>query len=585
MKPNAPAPSEERKALAEITLSKSTFDSPTQMSLSRRMAWLRYELPASLSLVQVLPMVLPVMLFLPLLAFTIFYGQSIPQVLAHPDFLLFVVCGIICCCAVPMIAVLAASFIFLINPKEFLNLWVFPDLLRIREDLLELRWTKTSKGETALNDQLAILFARLVGKKPTRRIRIPWHWISSVNLRDYLYLGVLPQKVLEIELSEIPASYGEWRLLDKVSRDGSYYFDPTTRKLVKKFALGGIRLPVPLFAFSSDVSLLVENIKSKCGAEVIGDVSLIQEDDSSQLESFTCLWLEELNSKSAHDVQRQLPIGSTLQNGAYTIASVLGSGGLSVVYLASANDRSGTSGTSTSDNQVAIKEILCNFGGTKRSVEKNLKQILNEVSMLRKLEHPNIVRYKTSFAEGSRLYIVMDLIEGSNLRQYVQNNPPLSEHELLDILRQCTSILDYLHCQSPPVLHRDFTPDNLMIADGVLKLVDFNISQSAITNSSRTVMGKHCFMAPEQFCGDASVASDLYQLGATLFFLATATDPEPLTPCELETLRPDLSSNLNSVVRKLTDRDPAQRFASAKDLGETIERLATSHVHSKGEVV
>lgn len=582
MKPKVPALQEERKVLQEITLSKSTFDSPTQMPLSRRVAWLRYELPASLNLGKVLPMVLPAMLFLPFMALTLFAGQSIPQILTHPDFLLFVLCGFVFCCAVPMVAVLAASLVFLINPKEFLNLWVFPDLISIREDLFELRWTKATKGETALNDQLITTLAGLFGKKSARRIRIPWHWISSVNMRDYLYMGVLPQKVLEIELSEIPASYHEWNLLEKVSRDGSYYFDPATKKLANKFALGGLRLPLPLFAFSSDVNVLLENIRSKCGTAVIGDVSLIEEDDSNEIESFTCLWLEELNSKGARDVKRQLPIGSTLQNGTYTIASVLGSGGLSVVYLA--NGVGEGPDTSTSGNQVAIKEILCNFGGTKRSVEKNLKQILNEISMLRKLEHPNIVKYKTSFAEGSRLYIVMDLVEGSNLRQYVQNNPPVSEHQLLDILRQCCSILDYLHSQNPPVLHRDFTPDNLMISDGALKLVDFNISQSAITNSSNTVMGKHCFMAPEQFCGEASVASDLYQLGATIFYLAAVTDPEPLTQCELQTLRPDLSRDLHDVVLKLTHRDPADRFASAKELSDTIERLV-NHSLPKREVV
>lgn len=573
-------PAEERKALEEITLSKSTFDSPTQMPLIRRAAWLRYELPASLNLGEVLPKILPVMLVLPFLFLS---GQPIPQGFTHPDFLLYVVCGFFFCCAVPMIAVLGASLIFLINPKEFLNLWVFPDLLRIREDLLELRWTKVTNSDTQLFSEFANVISRLIGKKQMKRIRIPWHWIASVNLRDYLYMGVLPQKVLEIELSEIPASYVEWKLLEKVARDGSYYFDPATKKLAKRFPLGGIRLPLPLFAFSSDVNLLIENIKARCGSEVIGDVSMAEDDDSNQIESFTCLWLEELNSKGAHDVQRQLPIGSTLQNGAYTIESVLGSGGLSVVYLADGTNetRAEGSGTSASEKQVAIKEILCNFGGTKRSVEKNLKQILNEISMLRKLEHPNIVKYKTSFAEGSRLYIVMDLIKGCNLRQFVQSSPPLSERDLLDIARQCCSILDYLHSQSPPVLHRDFTPDNLMISDGFLKLVDFNISQSAITNTSNTVMGKHCFMAPEQFCGEASVASDLYQIGTTLFFLSTGTDPEPLTPCELQTLRPDLSSDLRGVVRKLTDREPAKRFASAKDLGETIEILAKSHLNDK----
>jgi len=557
---------QERKALEEIVLSKSTFDASMQMPLMQRVAWLRYELPSSMSLRQILPMVAPFILLQPFCFLSLFPGESIFEVLTHPDFLLMLLSGSLVCCLVPMIAVCAATLIFLLNPKEFLNLWVFPDLIRIRDDLLELRWTKT----TEVTERRNVLMGLLMRKKPLRRIRIPWHWIASVRLRDYLYLGVMPQKVLEIELAEIPTDYSEWTLLSKASRDGTYFFDPTTKKMARKFALGGIRLPLPLFGFSSDVNVLLEHIKRKCGAAVLSD-ELLAADNSSQIESYTCLWLEELNSKSAPDLQRQLPIGSKLQDGAYTIASVLGSGGLSVVYLA---NEARTDDAGSPDSEVAIKEILCNFGGTKRSVEINLKQILSEVSMLRKLDHQNIVRYKTSFAEGSRLYIVMDLVKGCNLRQYAQSNPPLNEQELLDYARQCCSILDYLHCQSPPILHRDFTPDNLMVSGGVLKLVDFNISQATITNSSRTVMGKHCFMAPEQFCGESSAASDLYQLGTTLFFIATGTDPEPLTPCDLHALRPDLTSELHCLVRKLTDRDPGKRFASAKEVIEVIECLS-----------
>lgn len=559
---------EERKALEEIVLSKSTFDSSPPMSFSQRLWWLKYELPSSLSLRHILPMIMPVLWICPIFPFIlIFSGQPLFEALIHPEYLMLVNLLSWTFCLLPMVLVLAATVLFLLNPREFLNLWQLPDLIRIRSDLMELRWTNKSAAQSSAVS-LSFVIGRLTGNQP--RIRIPWEWISSVQIRDYLYMGILPQKVLEIDLKEIPADYFECQLLEKAGRDGAYYFDPATGKLARKFALGGVRLPLPLFAFSSDVSLLLENIKRRSGAEVMGDLSSY-EDNSDQIETYTCLWLEELNKKGTSDTQRQLSIDSTLQNGAYKIEAVLGSGGLSVVYLAADAQASDQSG---SERQVAIKEILCNFSGTKKSVENNLKQILNEVSMLRSLEHPNIVRYKTSFAEGSRLYIVMDLVKGSNLRQYAQSKPALSEQELLNLAGQCCSILDYLHCQSPPILHRDFTPDNLMISDGVLKLVDFNISQAAVTSSSQTVMGKHCFMAPEQFCGEASIASDLYQLGTTLFYIASVTDPEPLTPCDLQTLRPDLSNEFNSLVRRLTEREPLKRFASASNVGKAIEGIA-----------
>lgn len=560
---------EQRKALEEIVLSKTTFNSSAPMHMAQRLWWLKYELPASLSLTQIVPLALPTLCVCPIMVFCLLFpGRPIAEALIHPDFLLMVSLLSLVFCLVPMSIVCVASLLYLVNPKEFLNLWQFPDLLRVRSDILELRWTKTPV-QASVGLKIAILIGNLTGKKP--QIRIPWHWIASVNVRDYLYMGILPQKVLEIDLKEIPADYSEWQLLEKVSRDGTFYFDPATQKLARKFALGGIRLPLPLFAFSSDVNLLLENIKLRCGAEALGDVSLLEE-NSSQIESYTCLWLEELNSKGTINSQRQLQNDTTLQNGAYKVSSVLGSGGLSVVYQARETQAysEGHAG-----NDVAIKEILCNFSGTKRSVENNLKQILSEVSMLRMLEHPNIVKYRTSFAEGSRLYIVMDLVNGCNLRQYALSNPPLKEQELLSLVRQCCSILDYLHSQNPPIVHRDFTPDNLMISEDILKLVDFNIAQAAVTNSSQTVMGKHCFMAPEQFCGEASVLSDLYQLGTTIFFIATATDPEPLTSCDLQMRRPDLSSELNLLVRKLTEREPLKRFTSANDVLKKIESFAS----------
>jgi serine/threonine protein kinase len=250
----------------------------------------------------------------------------------------------------------------------------------------------------------------------------------------------------------------------------------------------------------------------------------------------------------------------------FTITRVLGTGGLSVVY----------EGADKNQNRFAIKELICNFGGTKGSVENNLRQILNEVCILQSLDHPNIVKFRSFFAEGSKLYIVMDLIEGTNLRTFVEQQGLLQEAQLLDFANQCCSILHYLHAQrQPPIIHRDFTPDNLMLADGKLTLVDFNIAQSVTSSSSRTIMGKHCFMAPEQFCGQSNVSTDLYQLGTTLFYLATGTDPEPLTPCDVRSKRTDLSEELCAVIRRLTDRNPAQRFQSATEVVGLLASLQT----------
>src|SRR5581483_5192636 len=97
--------------------------------------------------------------------------------------------------------------------------------------------------------------------------------------------------------------------------------------------------------------------------------------------------------------------------------------------------------------------------------------------------------------------------------------------------QQMCEILAYLHGLEPPVVHRDFTPDNLMITDdGTLKLLDFNVAMSADNAAtSSTAVGKHAYMAPEQFRGLPEPKSDIYSLGATLHFLLTGRDPEPIS--------------------------------------------------------
>lgn len=581
---NAPV-KPKQKFLEEIILSKSTFAYGAPMPLIKRIGWLRYELPASMSLSILLPStVFPIIAIAGTMA-SRFSGYAPIETLLHPEFLLTLVLTGLTIFLLLEGLVLAAAALYLVNPKEFMNLFVYPDLIGLRDDAIELSWTKLSTNRTSLLDA----FSYMLRRSTVRTATVPWSWISSVRVRDYLYMGVTPQKVLEIELSEIPARRGEWKLLAKLSRDGSYFFDPVQGRMAKKFALSGIRIPLPLFAFSSDLNKLIDYCRLKCGEEIVDDQSLAllgaesgnysDNNDSSEIESYTCLWLQELNTKNSHDLRRQLPIGTKLQDGTFEIADVLGAGGFSVVYRA--NELAGSNNQVT---PVAIKEILCNFGGTKQSVENNLKQILTEVSLLRSLNHPHIVRYKSFFVEGTRLYVVMDLINGVNLRQYTDQNAPLAEAELLALAKQCSSILAYLHGRSKPLLHRDFTPDNLMLEDGVVKVVDFNISQSALANTSNTVMGKHCFMAPEQFCGDSSAASDLYQLGTTIYYLATGLDPEPLTPCEIQRHRPEISDKLNQLVRALTERDPSKRPPSAMDVTQRIEAISHSAAHAALEV-
>jgi serine/threonine protein kinase len=97
------------------------------------------------------------------------------------------------------------------------------------------------------------------------------------------------------------------------------------------------------------------------------------------------------------------------------------------------------------------------------------------------------------------------------------------------IALQICDFLGYLHSLTPPVVHRDITPDNIMIGDnGDITVLDFNVAQQLESQSTRTMVGKQSYIAPEQFRGKAVTQSDLYSVGATIFYISrTGRDWSP----------------------------------------------------------
>jgi serine/threonine-protein kinase len=129
-------------------------------------------------------------------------------------------------------------------------------------------------------------------------------------------------------------------------------------------------------------------------------------------------------------------------------------------------------------------------------------------------------------------------------------------------------ILQYLHSQTPPIVHQDFTPDNLLVSEnGKLKLIDFMVAkQESVDTSTSTVVGKHHYMPPEQFRGKSTTQSDIYALGATLYFMLTGQDPEPMSQLHV-------SGSLDPIISRATALDTAQRYASAQEVKADLQQL------------
>jgi len=279
--------------------------------------------------------------------------------------------------------------------------------------------------------------------------------------------------------------------------------------------------------------------------------------------SYTDIWLSGL-SKAPHSTALvPLLAGDIIGDGRYQIISRFMLGGQSTVYLASSE-----AGQNVGQQQLIIKETILPVFDDHEKTEHQIKRFQAEAEFLRRLEHPGLVKVLDSFVDGTRGFIVMEKIEGTSLQSLVERRGALEREKILDLADQMCEILSYLHAQS--VVHRDFTPDNLILNEqGRLILIDFGVAQNASEHVTSTVVGKHAYMPPEQFRGQATERSDLYAMGGTLYFLLTGKEPIPLTKLDLPATIADATDtlgaqdNLSELIGQLTNFEEKNRPSSA----------------------
>ena len=295
--------------------------------------------------------------------------------------------------------------------------------------------------------------------------------------------------------------------------------------------------------------------------------------------SFTQLWEDELTNRFGSTIFVPLDPGAILQDGAITVTGPLCFGGLSAVYMARRNGQDGHD----LDQNVILKEAVLPVGCDPILREKALQMFGREASILATLDHERIARVRDYFVEKSRHYIVLDHIEGIDLRRFVHEQGPQPAAVVLRWLLEITQILRYLHQHAPPVVHRDVSPDNIVMArDGHLTLIDFGAANNLVGTATGTLVGKQSYISPEQFRGKAGAQSDLYSLGATIFFALTGHDPEPLSqlsPTIPEGLPPSeifIYKSLIEIIQSLTQLDIADRIKSAADLEMQLQIIRES---------
>jgi hypothetical protein len=281
---------------------------------------------------------------------------------------------------------------------------------------------------------------------------------------------------------------------------------------------------------------------------------------------FTHMWESELKRRYSVTTFSPHQPGTKLQEGRMTILKQLAFGGFSAVYLAEDEDR----------QQVVLKELVIN-SDSESSRQKALELFDREAKLLMKVDHPNIARVKDSFVEENRHYLVLDYIDGENLRELVSRKGPLDETLVIDLSIKMAAILEYLHSLQPPVLHRDFTPDNLILnAHGQLTLVDFGAANECVSAATGTLIGKQSYMPVEQIRGKAEPRSDLYAMGGTMSYLLSGKDPEPLSVAKIESASPAL----RQLIERLTQMEADDRFVSATEVCSALTKLRSDRVNA-----
>ncbi|HEY9715404.1 MAG TPA: serine/threonine-protein kinase, partial [Chroococcales cyanobacterium] len=172
-----------------------------------------------------------------------------------------------------------------------------------------------------------------------------------------------------------------------------------------------------------------------------------------------------------------------------------------------------------------------------------------------------------------------EYIVGQDLRQLVKQNGPQPVDSVLDWCRQIASILEYLHGLEPPLIHRDLTPDNLVLRnDGSVVLIDFGASNQFVGAATGTLVGKQSYIAPEQLRGKATLQSDIYAFGATVYFLLTGRDPVPLSACHPRSVLPEISERIDQFVASMSAPDASSRLKSAADVSEKLSELISTEL-------
>ena len=261
-------------------------------------------------------------------------------------------------------------------------------------------------------------------------------------------------------------------------------------------------------------------------------------------------------------------------NDRYQIIKTIGEGGMANVYLAY---------DTILDRNVAVKVLR----GDLATDEKFVRRFQREALSASSLSHPNIVEVYDVGEDNGSYYIVMEYIEGKQLKQLLKKRGKLTLNEVVDIMSQVTDGMSAAH--DSYIIHRDIKPQNIMILEnGLIKITDFGIAMalnSTQLTQTNSVMGSVHYLPPEQASGKgATIQSDVYSMGILMYELLTGElpfrgdnaveialkqikEPVPSVRSKIESI----PQSIENIILKATAKNPKNRYADAREMYDDLK--------------
>lgn len=198
------------------------------------------------------------------------------------------------------------------------------------------------------------------------------------------------------------------------------------------------------------------------------------------------------------------------------------------------------------------------------------QSIISEMELLKDLEHPTLPRIVDYFNEKTKIYIIIDYIEGETLKERVRREGPQKEETVIEWALQLCDVIDYLHSKN--IIYRDLKPSNIMINTyGKLKLIDFGTARIYKENNSEDTVyfGTRGYAAPEQFGrqGQTDKRTDVYSMGATLYYLLTGKSP--MYTIDGERVQ-TYSEKMKRLIERCMQIDPINRYRSFEEVRKEL---------------